>query len=80
MPRNPTDAQAEAAVVLEVASRASGLTRERLYVAVCADLSPEQVDAAVESLVDASVLRATPKRVYASDALRRVDDLGLICV
>jgi hypothetical protein len=81
MPDDPIEAKAEYAVVLELAERySSGRPRAELDAALRAKFAPEQVDAAVASLADAGVLRATPKKVYGSAALQRIDELGLIHV
>jgi hypothetical protein len=80
MPGNPTDAQAESLVVKELLGRASGVPRERLRQSLSMHVSGDRADAAVESLARASVLRTTPKRVHAGDALRRLDALGFIPV
>lgn len=80
MPGNPTDPQAESLVVSELLGRSSGLTREALHGAVAQHISSERADAAVESLTAASVLRSTPRRVYPSEALERLDKLGRIPV
>jgi hypothetical protein len=81
MPDDPIEAKAEYGVVLELADRySSGRSRTELHEALSADFSPAQVDAAIASLVDAGVVRATPKKVYGSAALQRIDELGLIHV
>jgi hypothetical protein len=80
MPGNPTDAQAESLVVRELLGRASGVPRERLRESLSMHVSSDRTDAAVDSLAGASVLRTTPTRVFASDALRRLDALRLIPV
>ncbi len=81
MPGDHIEAKAEYGVVLELADRyASGRPRAELYAALRAKFSPEQVDTAIASLTDAGVTRATPKKVYGSAALQRIDELGLIDV
>lgn len=81
MPGDPTEAKAEYGVVLELADRYSnGRSRTELHAALSADFTAAQVDAAIASLTDAGVIRATPKKVYGSAALQRIDELGLIHV
>ena len=81
MPGNPTEGKAEYGVVLELADRYSnGCSRVELHRALSTDFSPAQVDSAIASLVEAGVVRATPKKVYGSAALQRIDELGLIHV
>jgi hypothetical protein len=81
MPDDPIQGKAERAAVLELADRYSrGHARTELHKALSADFTAKQVDAAVASLVDAGVLRATPNKVYGSAALQRLDELGFIDV
>ena len=66
-------------IVLEVAGRPRGRERERLRRSL-RDHPPEAVDEAVRSLEDAGVVNATARTIKPSEALRRLDDLGLINV
>ena len=66
-------------IVLEVAARPRGRDRERLRRSL-RHHPAEAVDEAVRSLEGAGVVRATERTVRPSDALRRLDELGLINV
>jgi hypothetical protein len=79
MPNDPTDAPAEAAVVLQLTGRLQALPREQLHEALD-DISIERVNAALDSLAEADVVRLTAGSVHAGASLQRIDALGLICV
>ncbi len=70
---------AEYLVVLEVVGRVRGRERERMYQAL-RDRPRTEVDAAIEGLEQAGVVAVKGARVYATPALRRLDDLNLIGV
>jgi len=80
MPDDPTVAKAEHAVVLELVDHSKGRARAELHTALADDFSTSQVDAAVTSLEAVGLVRSTPKRVYASAGLQRLDELGMISV
>jgi hypothetical protein len=79
MPDDPTDAPAESSVILQLIARGSGISRDDLYTAIRA-FPNDRIDAAVSALESIGLARSTPQRVYASDALQRLDNLGLISV
>jgi hypothetical protein len=79
VPDDPTDAPAEAAVVLQLTGRVAALSREQLLEALD-DISPERVDAALDRLAEVDVVRLTARSVHAGACLQRIDALGLICV
>lgn len=79
MPTDPTDAVTESAVVLQLTGRTSGLPRQDLYSAL-QELSADRVSAALDNLTALEVIHTTEQTVYASEALKRIDALGLICV
>ncbi len=66
-------------IVLEVASRPRGRDRARLQRSL-RDHPAEAVDEAVRSLQAAGVVSATERTIRPSQALRRLDQLGLINV
>lgn len=70
---------AEYLVVLEVVGRVRGRERERMYHAL-RDRSRTEVDAAITDLEQAGVIAVKGARVYATAALKRLDDLNLIGV
>ncbi len=79
MPTDPTDALTESAVVLQLTGRTSGLPRQDLYSAL-RELPLDRVTAALDSLAALEVIHTTDQTVYASEALKRIDALGLICI
>ncbi len=80
MPANPTaDLEAETSVAYELTGRDEPLTRDALFAAL-RQLSKERVTAAIDSLVAAGVLRLDAGTIEASEALKRLDALGMIDV
>jgi hypothetical protein len=79
MPDDPTDAPVESSLALELTGRNSGVPRTGLYAAMC-EFPQERVEAAVTSFEAVGLARATPRRVYPSPALQRLDALGMIQV
>jgi hypothetical protein len=69
---------AEYLVVLEVVGRVRGRERQRMYQALRRPRA--EVDTAIEGLEQAGVLAVKGARVYATPALRRLDELNLISV
>jgi hypothetical protein len=83
MPGEPTstlDLDAERAVVSRLLDPPDAHTLAELHSSIT-DVSDQRIDAAVTSLVMAGVLRGSHARsVYATDALLRLDVLGMIGV
>lgn len=82
MPRENTDelqARAQSAVVIELLGRTEALTRSELYRAIT-NTDDSTIDKAVLSLASVGVLRVERNGLWASDALNRLDDIGLIAV
>jgi hypothetical protein len=79
MPDDPTDAPAQAAVVLQLTGRATALPLERLHHALW-DMSADRITAALNSLAEVDLVHLTALAVYPSAALQRLDALGMICV
>jgi hypothetical protein len=65
-------------VVLNVVGRTRGRERERIYRAL--GRPADEVDAAITSLEQAGVVVVKGKRIYATPALKLLDDLDLIGV
>jgi hypothetical protein len=77
---NPTaDPEAETSVVYELTGRDGPLTRSALY-AACRKFSVGRIVAALDSLEAVGVLCMTEDTVEASEALKRLDALGVIPV
>ncbi len=80
MPPEPTDIAAEVSVVIRLLNPPEARTADELHAAI-PDISPERIDAAIESLQQAGVLRTIPGQgLLASASLQRLEALGLICV
>jgi hypothetical protein len=79
MPDDPTDAPAQAAVVLQLTGRAGALPLEQLHQAL-QDVSADRITAALSSLAEVDVVRLTALAVYPSASFQRLDALGMICV
>jgi hypothetical protein len=80
MPHDPTAGKAEHDAILELVDHSKGRARAELHEALSADFTADQVDVAVASLESVGLVRSTPARVYASDGLQRLDELGMIAV
>lgn len=81
MPDDPTavdTAAVERAVVVQLFDRPGAMTRDELHAAIAHPAAA--IDAAVEALEGVGVLRTSNGDVRASDAVRCLDRLGLICV
>jgi hypothetical protein len=63
-------------VAIEVLGRPGGRERGRMYRSL--RLEREAIDDALASLETAGVLRMTATRVYATEALRRLESLALV--
>lgn len=79
MPDDPTDAPAQAAVVLQLTGRAAALPLEQLHHAL-RDISADRITAALNSLAAVDVILLTARSVSPSASLQRLDALGMICV
>jgi hypothetical protein len=79
MPDDPTDAPVESLLALELTGRSSGVSRDRLYAAM-SEFAPDRIAAAVTSFEAVGLARSTPRKVYPSFALQRLDALGMIHV
>jgi len=82
MPSEPTDAhldvEAQSSVVFHLLEPPDARTIAELRAAIV-DVPAERIDAAISSLAKAGVLITTPTHgVIPSEALRRLDHLGLI--
>jgi hypothetical protein len=73
------DSETERLVVLAVVEGEGGCSRTALL-ADLADVAPDLVELAIASLERAGLLEVTRTRLRPSAALRRVDDLGFICL
>ncbi len=79
MPDDPT--VAERAVVVQLIERTSPTKAAELYAVIRGGLTPSDIDAAVDSLAEAGVLRQDPASgLRASAALQHLDRLGLIAI
>jgi len=65
--------------VLELLDRSDPLTLAALHAAI-RDVEDARIDAAVVSLDAAGVLRVEDDGLYATDALNRLDRLGMVTV
>jgi hypothetical protein len=79
MPGENIDAQVQAAIALEVIQRAEGVAVSELLGTI-SDVERERVTAAVDRLHAVGVIRKEGDTVYATDALNRIDEIGLICI
>ncbi len=75
----PDDIAVQAAVVLQLLGRAGAYPREELHAAL-RDLPADRTTAALNSLVDAGVLHLEAEGVRTTEAVQRLDKLGLIAV
>lgn len=75
----PDDIAVQAAVVLQLLGRAGAYPRDELYAAL-RDIPTDRTTAALDSLVDAGVLQLEADGVRTTEAVRRLDKLGLIAV
>jgi Mn-dependent DtxR family transcriptional regulator len=73
------DPESERLVVIEVLESKDGYTSSRLERKL-SPVSPEGVRNAVASLERIGVVDVKRTRVHPSAALRRIDELGLICI
>jgi DNA-binding MarR family transcriptional regulator len=78
--QEPTsDIETERLVVLAVVEGEDGCSRGALL-ADLADIDPDLVEQAIASLERAGLLEVTRTRLRPTAALRRLDDLGFICL
>jgi hypothetical protein len=73
------DPKSERLVAIEVLGRRDGITPQGLERQL-SPVSPEGVRDAVASLERIGVVDVKRTRVHPSAALRRIDELGLICI
>jgi hypothetical protein len=73
------DNAVQAAVVLQLLGRVGGYPRADLDAALKAHTG-DSITAALDSLAAAGVVQLVGDGVHASEALRRLDELGLIAV
>jgi hypothetical protein len=73
------DSDTERLVVLAVVESRRGYPRAALL-ADLADIEPGLVELAIASLEQAGLLEVKRTRLHPTAALRRVDELGLICL
>jgi hypothetical protein len=75
----PSDPRVERLVLLQVAGKRWGERRERLY-RTLRHIEPAALDAAIDSLQAAGVVIVKGRSVPQTRALKRIDDLRVICV
>jgi hypothetical protein len=75
----PDEIAVQATVVLQLLGRAGAYPRDELYAAL-RDIPADRTRAALDSLVDAGVLRLESGGVRATEAVQRLDTLGLIAI
>ena len=75
----PDDIAVQATVVLQLLGRAGAYPRSELY-ADLRDIAADRTTAALDSLVDAGVVRVEGGGVQATEAVQRLDELGLIAI
>ena len=73
------DPESERLVAIEVLERQDGYTLQRLERKL-SPVSPEGLRNAVATLERIGVIDVKRTRVHPSAALRRIDELGLICI
>lgn len=73
------DIAVQATVVLQLLGRVGAYPRDDLYAAL-SDVPADRTTAALDSLVDAGVLRLEDGGVRATEAMQRLDKLGLLAV
>jgi hypothetical protein len=76
---HPPDGYAERLVLLAVLARRGGYPRVRLP-ADLEGIDPELLERAITSLEASGLLCATRTRLRCSAALKRLDELNMICV
>ena len=75
----PDDIAVQATVVLQLLGRAGAYPRDKLYAAL-RGIPADRTTAALESLVDAGVVQLEAGGVRATEAVQRLDELGLISI
>lgn len=83
MPSNPTDAldfDAECAVLARLLDPPDAETLPELHALTDSNATPERIDAAVHVLAAVGVLRIDGAHLRASDALKRLDALGVVAL
>jgi hypothetical protein len=75
----PDDIAVQATVVLQLLGRAAAYPRGELDAAL-KDIPADRTTAALDSLLDAGVLQLEAGGVSTTEAVRRLDKLGLIAV
>jgi ubiquinone biosynthesis protein UbiJ len=75
----PDDNAVQASVVLHLLGRAGAYPRAELSAAL-GDIAADQLAAALDSLTQAGVVRSGSRDVQATEAVRRLDELGLIAI
>lgn len=75
----PDDNAVQATVVLHLLGRSAAYPRADLAAAL-EGIAHEQFAAALVSLAEAGVVQVGPTSIRATDALRRLDELGLIAL
>jgi hypothetical protein len=75
----PDDIAVQATVVLQLLGRGGAYPRSELYAAL-RDIAADRTTAALDSLVDAGVVQLDASGVQATEAVQRLDMLGLIAI
>ena len=75
----PDDIAVQSTVLLQLLGRAGAYPREDLYAAL-RDITVDRTTAALDSLADAGVVQFDEGGVRATDAVQRLDMLGLIAI
>jgi hypothetical protein len=75
----PDDNAVQATIVLQLLGRAGAYPRDELYAAL-RDIPVDRTTIALDSLVDAGILQLDATGVRATDAVQRLDNLGLIAI
>ncbi|HTB70089.1 MAG TPA: hypothetical protein VK707_03845 [Solirubrobacteraceae bacterium] len=73
------DSAVQATVVLQLLGRAAAYPRADLAAALT-DIAADRITAALDSLADAGVVQLEAGGVRATEAVRRLDELGLIAI
>jgi hypothetical protein len=73
------DIGVQSTVVLQLLGRVGAYPRADLYAAL-RDITADRTTAALDSLADAGVVQFDPGGVRATEAVRRLDRLGLISI
>jgi hypothetical protein len=74
-----TDKAAEAGIVASMMGSMQGITDAEL-VERLADIGAPRVAAAVDSLIATGVLRRARTKLYKSEALIRLETIGMVCI